>query len=221
MRGHAPTSGIRAASLAIGRSRIVLDIETTGFSPKTDRIVSIAAAVTSAEPMASSSPPIFSRLVNPNRHIPSRATMVHGITDEQVSTEPDWSVVGAQFWAWVFGHCAGHQPAVLVGHNIAKFDMPFILAETVRFRSCMPKKRRDIHVVDTLLISREMFPKQVLASKKQCDVHEYLFGVQPAHQHTALGDVMALKRIFEHEKFQTHVSNAENGGVACVFNYSL
>ena len=205
--------------------RIVLDIETTGFSPKTDRIVSIAAAVTPTE-AAMAAPPVFSRLVRPGRQIPPRATAVHGITNAQVEREPNWSAVGAEFWSWVFAHCPGHQPVVLVGHNIVQFDMPFILAESARYRAQMPKHQCGISLVDTLLISREMFPKnmypkEVLASKKQCDVHQHLFGEQPDAQHTAMGDVLALKRIFEHAQFQAYVDSREDGAVAGRFNYKI
>jgi DNA polymerase-3 subunit epsilon len=200
-------------------SKIIVDIETTGLSPQNDRIVSIAAALTPET--QSSLPNIFSKLVNPNRSVPARAVAVHGLTDAALCRQPDWSVIGAEFWSWVFGHNTDPDPVILVGHNIDQFDMPFILAESARFQEYMPKRNRDIVVMDTLLMSRKIFPRKILASKKQCNIHEHLFDEQPDHQHTALGDVMALKRIFEHIKFRKYIETDANAGVVRRYNYKL
>jgi len=201
-----------------GTSKIIVDIETTGLSPKNDRIVSIAAVMT---PHHTTEVPVFSKLVNPKRPVPERATAIHGLTDEALSNEPDWSVVGAEFWSWVFDHSRRSGVVILVGHNIDQFDMPFILSESARHRRSMPKHTCEVLVMDTLLMSRNIFPKQVLASKKQCKIHEHLFSELPADQHTALGDVVALKRIFEHDAFRGYIENDENSGVARRYTYNL
>ena len=196
------------------KPRIIIDIETTGLSPKRDKMVSIAAVVSrpaaidgsvsdqsdSLTQGSTEDTAMFSSFINPGMHIPEKSSEIHGVTDDMVNDCGDWSVVGPKFWRWAFKY--GGNPCVFVGHNIHRFDMPFILRETSTIREFLPKYQGEVHVMDTLPISRTLFPHSVLASKKQSEIHKHLFGTEPEGQHSAAGDVIALKRIFEHEKYQ-------------------
>jgi DNA polymerase III epsilon subunit-like protein len=64
---------------------IFLDTETTGLSPENgDAIVELAIVNAIGQPL-------INTLVNPERQIPSRATAVHGITNEMVRRQPTLS----------------------------------------------------------------------------------------------------------------------------------
>jgi len=53
----------------------IVDVETTGFSPKADRIVEVAALLVTPEGEVTDT---FTTLVNPQRHV--SATEIHGLT---------------------------------------------------------------------------------------------------------------------------------------------
>ena len=67
------------------RSFIVLDTETTGFSPKyNDKMVQVTAIkFVDFKPVE-----IFTTLLNPKRFIPSSVSKIHGITNEMVEYSP-------------------------------------------------------------------------------------------------------------------------------------
>jgi len=63
----------------------IVDVETTGFSPVTDRIVELACVLVDGDRVAGR----WGTLVNPRMPIPADATAVHGITDRMVAGAPD------------------------------------------------------------------------------------------------------------------------------------
>ena len=166
---------------------IFADVETSGLSSKTDRVVSIAASCKGQE---------FSTLVDPQRRIPRAASAVHGLRDEHVRGQPTWAEVGPRFWAWVAAQAAGGR-AVLVAHN-GTFDRRMVCAEDSRLPQ-PPPRPPGLRLVDTLRVARRALP--TLKSHRQCVVYEHLFGEQPEGQHDSLGDVRALARICEHPLF--------------------
>ena len=93
---------------------IAFDIETTGFLPKVDQIVEIAAVKFKGGEALES----FSSLVNPKIAIPAGAAQIHGITDQMVANQPTIESVLEGF-----ANFCGNDP--LVAHN-APFDTEFI-----------------------------------------------------------------------------------------------
>ena len=91
---------------------VVFDLETTGISPKTDEVVEISAVKVEHGKVTDE----FSTLVNPKRRIPYGASRVNGITDDMVAEAPFFEQVLEEFLEFIEGF-------VLVGHNIARFDM--------------------------------------------------------------------------------------------------
>ena len=162
---------------------VVADCETTGLSPKRDRIISIAASCRGKE---------FSEFVNPGCPIPAESTEIHHITDEDVREAHSWSSVSERFWEWIKEQADGRR-VVIVAHN-SKFDTSMIAAEDARLsrRPHYPP----LEVVDTLVVCRRKLPG--LESYKQSSVYEHLFGSSPEGQHNALFDVQALLRICSH-----------------------
>ena len=92
----------------------VIDVETTGFSPLTDRVVEMACVVIEDRAIVRT----WSTLVNPARPIPDYATRVHGITDADVAGAP--SFMRAQLRLFNLCH-----DAIVVAHN-ASFDLGFL-----------------------------------------------------------------------------------------------
>lgn len=121
-RSHIPETihGSQKASQSLGSIReVVIDVETTGFSPRHgDRIVSIALVeiLNYRE--------IGKRLVlrvNPRRKIPIEASKIHGIFDADVSLAPTFSELSQRILDFI-GNSS------LVGYNVG-FDLSFLRYE--------------------------------------------------------------------------------------------
>jgi len=95
-------------------SFVVFDIETTGFSPHTNKIIEIGAVRVEQGKIVSR----FSSFVNPQVPIPFKIESLTGINDNMVINADTIEVVLPKFLEF----CRG---AVLVAHN-AGFDMSFI-----------------------------------------------------------------------------------------------
>ena len=103
---------------------IAFDTETTGLHLKKARIVEIAAVRVS--PGRQEFEDSFSLLVNPDIGIPSAATDIHGIGDEDVTGAPDFADAMAKFAKWT-------GPSLAVGYSVA-FDLAVLEAEHARKR---------------------------------------------------------------------------------------
>lgn len=92
----------------------VIDVETTGFSPTSDRVVEAACVIVEHRTIVRT----WSSLVNPGRPIPDYATRVHGITDADVAAAPPFQRVQRELFRLSEG-------ATIVAHN-ASFDLSFL-----------------------------------------------------------------------------------------------
>lgn len=70
------------------RDFIVLDTETTGFSPRDDKIIEVAALK-----IRDGEGTWFHSLVDPGRRIPLSSRKVHGITDADVAAAPSFAQI--------------------------------------------------------------------------------------------------------------------------------
>ena len=87
MSGHATLHDVLieiASVLKIERPLTVLDVETTGVWPKSDRIVQIAYVTVTPDQQVIE----YNQLINPERSIPAESTAIHRITDEDVKEAP-------------------------------------------------------------------------------------------------------------------------------------
>lgn len=124
---------------------IVLDTETTGFSPEEgDRIVEIGA-VELHNHMPTGR--VYHQYINPERSMPEGAFQVHGLSEEFLRDFPVFKAVGQAFLDF-----AGD--AKLVIHNAA-FDMKFLNAE---LGWCNLRQLPWDQAIDTLAIARTRFP---------------------------------------------------------------
>src|SRR4051812_39513242 len=96
---------------------IILDTETTGLDPSTNRVVEIGC-IELVNHVATGRE--FHAYINPERDMPSEAEAVHGLSSEFLSTKPLFAAIADDFLNFI-----GEAP--VVAHN-AGFDMGFINA---------------------------------------------------------------------------------------------
>lgn len=158
---------------------VVFDLETTGISYKTDRIIEISAVKVNGGEVADT----FSSLVNPQCHIPYAATQVNKITDEMVAGAPFLEQVLPEFLDFIGSY-------VLVGHSIHSFDLKFI------YKAAQELLGKDIpnDYIDTLYMARQCLPQ--LAHHKLTDLALY-FKADTQGAHRALCDCMMNQKCYE------------------------
>lgn len=164
----------------INKFFIAFDLETTGLSPESDRIIEIGAiAFEQGVPVEE-----FSTLVNPGRPIPPAATAVNGITNEMVSRAPDeWTALQALLS--FFDKYSNHR-LVFVGHN-ANFDFSFLKNALNRYGIT-----KSFRYFDTLHASRSLI--KGLPNYKQNTVAAH-FGLVNRQAHRAAADALVCGNI--------------------------
>lgn len=98
-----------------------IDIESTGLSIATDRIVEIAIVRLATD----GSRKVKRKLINPQMPIPAETTAIHGITDEMVQAAPQFKQAGNEIKQFL-DNCD------LGGYNSNRFDIPILVEEFLR-----------------------------------------------------------------------------------------
>ena len=168
--------GTHLSDLDPNGSFVVFDIETTGLSPKECKITEIGAIKIEHGEITDK----FSQLINPGVPIPPNITDLTGITDEMVADKPHIDSVLPEFLEFCHG-CA------VVAHN-AQFDCGFI-----RYNAAELNLEFHSKTVDTLKISRELFPNE---RKHSLDAICKRLGVSLENHHRAVDDATATAEIF-------------------------
>ena len=158
---------------------VVYDLETTGTSCRTDRVVELSAVKVVGGEIVSE----FSSLVNPHCSIPYGASQVNGITDDMVKDAPDFATVLKDFLDFA-------EDFILVGHNIGAFDMNFIYRDCEDYFGEVPGN----DYVDTLTYARSSLPG--LKHYKLTDLAAH-YGISTEGAHRALNDCRMNQQIFE------------------------
>jgi DNA polymerase-3 subunit epsilon len=126
----------------------LVDLETTGRDPSTDRVVEVGIAVGRGGEVIAR----YNWLIHPGCAIPEEARAVHGITDEQVKDSPRFEAVAHEIAAALSG-------CVPAAYNAA-FDKAFLHGEFARAagsgRADVPALRRDTEWIDPLVWAREI-----------------------------------------------------------------
>lgn len=154
----------------------IIDIETTGGSPRTERITEIAIYVFDGESIIRE----YSTLINPERNIPYFITGLTGITNEMVADAPKFYEVAKDIVEITEG-------MTFVAHN-ARFDYSFIRQE---FKNLGFKYKRN--VLDTVSLSRKLLPghKSYSLGKLCKELNISING-----RHRAEGDALATVELF-------------------------
>lgn len=157
-------------------SYVVFDLETTGFSPKMNRIIEIGAVKVVGGQIVDT----FSEFVNPKVPIPYQIEKLTGINDRMVMEAETIEVLLPQFLAF----CEG---CVMVAHN-ADFDMSFIEANAKE-----QGLAADFTVMDTVALARILMPH--LGNFKLNNVAKHL-DISLENHHRAVDDATATGEIF-------------------------
>ena len=124
---------------------VVLDTETTGLDPRSGHRIVEIGCVELINHMATGKH--FHKYLNPERDIPEQASVIHGLTEEFLSSQPVFADITEEFEAFI-----GDSPLVI--HN-AEFDLGFINAE--REKISQPPIAPD-RAIDTVSLARRKFP---------------------------------------------------------------
>ena len=139
--------------IELERPLVVFDIESTGVSPRKDRIVELAAIRIEID--GTETPKCW--LLNPTIHIPEETTAIHGIADDDVRNCPTFAE-RAQEIAAFFEGCD------LSGFNADRFDIPCLEEEFARCGINLASGLRKHVDVQRIYHSRE--PRDLTAAVK-------------------------------------------------------
>ena len=155
---------------------VVFDLETTGFSPETNRIIEIGAVKVQNGKIVDK----FSTFVNPQVPIPFRIEQLTSINDSMVIDAPVIADILPEFMKF----CEG---CVMVAHN-ADFDMSFIKKNCQRLGiPCKPT------IVDTVALARVLLPN---LNRFKLDTVAKALGVSLENHHRAVDDAGCTAEIF-------------------------
>ena len=143
--------------------QVILDTETTGLDPKLGhRIIEIAGVEVVNRRLTQR---YFHERLNPEREIDAGATVVHGMTWDDLKDKPRFADRASELLEFVSG-------AELVIHN-APFDVAFLDAE-LSLAGLPPLANHCAGVLDTLRMAKELHPGKrngldVLCERYQVD----------------------------------------------------
>jgi len=164
----------------------ILDIETTGGSPKTEKITEIAIFFHDGDKVVGE----WTTLINPEKPIPYFITGLTGITNEMVADAPKFYEVAKELVERTENY-------TIVGHNVS-FDYSFIKSEFKQLGFAYDRK-----TLCTVKLSRKTFPGYKSYSLgKICKE----LGIEIRDRHRAAGDALATLKLFE------LIRDSQNGG---------
>lgn len=161
---------------SIDTTYCVLDLETTGFSPQTEKITEIGIMKLQHGKVIDK----FSCFVNPEKPIPARVIEVTNITDDMVRDAETIDKVFPKMLEFI-------KDSVLVAHN-AGFDVGFL-----KHNAKVLGHDFDYTYVDTLSLAQAVFPEY--KSYKLGRIAKNL-GIKVEVAHRALDDVETTVKVF-------------------------
>lgn len=159
---------------------VILDIETTGLSFENgDRITEIACIEVLDKEFTGT---FFQVFINPQRLVTEESLRITGLTDEFLRNKPKFLEIADDFLSFI-------QDSPLVAHN-AKFDIGFLkfefsLIKYIPFTNI---------IIDTLEISRKIFPKGNHSLNALC--RKYKIPLHDREKHGALIDSKLLGKVY-------------------------
>lgn len=157
----------------------VVDLETTGLDVERDAIVSVGGVRMVGATIFRGR--TVDRLINPDRPIPPRSSVIHGITDELVADAPRFARIWPELTPFLNG-------TVLVGHNIG-FDIAHLLRSTREAGIPWQAPR----YLCTYLLAAGM---ELQLHGLKLETLAAAFGLTVRGRHTALGDSLVTADLF-------------------------
>ncbi|MBX3668487.1 MAG: ethanolamine utilization protein [Rhodocyclaceae bacterium] len=151
----------------------IVDLETTGASPRHDRVTEIGIVFMADGQVERA----WSTLVNPGCPIPYAIQRFTGITDAMVQDAPHFAELAEELRAQLAGR-------IFIAHN-ARFDYGFLRSEYRRLNA-----RFAAPVLCTVRLSRSLFPEH---HRHGLDALIERHQLHCSARHRALGDAQALE----------------------------
>jgi len=164
-------------TLNLSRPIAFIDLETTGTSLSTDRIVEIAII----KILPDGNRLIKRKLINPEMHIPEASSEIHGITDEMVKDAPTFKQAGNEIKMFI-------ENCDLGGYNSNRFDIPILMEEFLRAGMDVDLSTRKM--IDVQHIFYTMEPRTLTAAYK------FFCEKELVDAHSAEADVDATIEVF-------------------------
>ena len=166
---------------------IAFDLETTGLNGVEDKIIEIGACKMVNGEITET----FESLVNPQMHIPSNASEVNNIFDDDVKDAPVVEDVFPDFYKFI-------EDFPLIGHNVG-FDIEFInrVAKDMNYKV-------NNELIDTLELSKKYLK---LKNNKLGTVCNH-FDIVNLNAHRACDDAVATIKVFA--KLAENIKNDDN-----------
>jgi len=164
---------------------VVLDSETTGLNPRTDRIVTIGAVAVHADEILIEDS--FAALLKVGHN--TSAVAVHGVTRDESRGGVDEAEALERFLDYVRdGVIVGHH----IGHDVGTFDAGYERHWAARLLN------RSLDTMDlTLHLERDgAFAGRPPIRQFTLDALCEMFGVVPHDRHTANGDAFITAQVF-------------------------
>jgi DNA polymerase III subunit epsilon len=158
--------------LQLTRPLAFIDLETTGVSLSTDRIVELAIV----KLMPDETRLVKRKLINPQIPIPEASSAIHGITDDMVKDAPSFKQAGNEIKQFL-------ENCDLGGYNSNRFDIPILMEEFLRAGMDVDLSNR--RMVDVQHIFYTMEPRTLSAAYK------YYCSKELENAHSAEADVNA------------------------------
>ncbi len=164
---------------------VVCDVETTGLSPKFNRITEISLIKLRNDEIIDK----YTTLINPGQHIPYGITQLTGITNEDVFDKPPFSEVAHKIIDFITDN--NGTEIVFTGHNVS-FDYKFV---SESFKRLDKPYYLNLNTLCTCKLSRRLL--RTLGSKSLGNVAKHL-NIRIKNKHRAYDDTLATAKILMH-----------------------
>lgn len=164
--------------LNLKRPLAFFDIETTGLSITSDRIIEIC--ILKINPDQSEEQKTWR--INPEMPIPEESRKIHGISDENVADAPIFKKVASEISQFL-NNCD------LSGYNAIKFDIPVLVEEFMRAGIDFDIKNRNF--IDVQNIFMKMEPRTLRGA------YRFFCNQELVDAHTATADTKATYEILK------------------------
>lgn len=182
--------------LNITRPLVFFDLETTGVTVGSDRIVEISLVKQFPDGNKESK----TWRVNPQMHIPEGASAVHHIYDEDVREMPTFGELAPEVLSYIEG-------CDLAGYNSNHFDVPMLQEELLRV-GCEVDLRQEHHFVDAFVIFQKHTPRNLTAAYMHyCG--KVLEGAHGANADTEATREVLLAQLEKHSDVPTTIEELE------------
>lgn len=158
---------------------IILDTETTGTNPKTDRVIDIAALEMIDGKLTGNNYQTYLFSGTPSN---PGALKIHGLTEAFLNDKPLFEEIVDEFLDFVDG-------AILIIHN-ARFDIDMLNSEL----SHIQREPLQNAVIDTLTMARLTFPRQPVSLDALCT--RFNIDTSAREKHGATIDCQLLYQVY-------------------------